>query len=89
MVVTNIKEGGNFDSGLASWLLTDEATRNRLIQNIVDTAVEKNYYGVDIDFENVYGRGPGGLQQLPAGSLGTAACQRVILIHRHRSQNQC
>lgn len=22
MVVTNIKEGGNFDSGLASWLLT-------------------------------------------------------------------
>lgn len=55
MVVTNIKEGGNFDSGLASWLLTDEATRNRLIQNIVDTAVEKNYYGVDIDFENVYG----------------------------------
>ena len=55
MVVTNIKEGGNFDSGLASWLLTDEAIRNRLIQNIVDTAVEKNYYGVDIDFENVYG----------------------------------
>lgn len=55
MVVTNIREGGNFDSGLASWLLTDAPTRNRLLQNIVDTAVEKNYYGVDIDFENVYG----------------------------------
>ena len=55
MVVTNIKEGGNFDSGLASWLLTDETTRDRLIDNIVSLAVEKNYYGVDIDFENVYG----------------------------------
>ena len=55
MVVTNIKEGGNFDSGLASWLLTDTATRDRLIEEIVSTAVEKNYYGVDIDFENVYG----------------------------------
>ncbi len=55
MVVTNIREGGNFDSGLASWLLTDIETRDRLIEDIVSVATEKGYYGVDIDFENVYG----------------------------------
>jgi len=54
MVVTNIEEGGGFSSELVSTLLTDGAARSALITNIEQTLAQKNYYGVNIDFEYIY-----------------------------------
>lgn len=54
MVITNIKEGGSFDSDLAHTLLTDTAIQNTMITNITQTLKDKNYFGLDIDFEYIY-----------------------------------
>ena len=54
MVVTNTIEGSGFDSDLARTILTDNAIRSTLINNIVSTARTKGYSGVDIDFEYIY-----------------------------------
>lgn len=54
MVITNIKEGGSFDSDIAHTILTDNDVQNNLINNIIKTLKEKNYYGLDIDFEYIY-----------------------------------
>jgi len=49
MVVTNLKEGGGFDSALAHTILTNEDIQNTLLDNILNTLKNKNYYGLDID----------------------------------------
>lgn len=54
MVITNIREGGSFDSELAHTILTSVDTQMTLIENIVNVLEEKNYYGLDIDFEYIY-----------------------------------
>jgi spore germination protein len=54
MVITNLKEGGGFDSDLARTILTDEAIQNTLLNNIINTLKIKNYYGLDIDLEYIY-----------------------------------
>jgi spore germination protein len=54
MVITNLKEGGGFDSDLARTILTDEAIQNTLLNNIINTLKTKNYYGLDIDLEYIY-----------------------------------
>ncbi len=54
LVITNIKEGGSFNSDLAHTILTDNQVQERLINNIIRMLEEKNYYGLDIDFEYVY-----------------------------------
>jgi spore germination protein len=54
MVITNIKEGASFDSDLAHTILTDMTVQNNLIRNITQTLRDKNYYGLDIDFEYIY-----------------------------------
>lgn len=54
MVVTNIGEGGGFDSDLAHTILTNEAVQTTFINNIVNILQEKNYYGLDVDFEYIY-----------------------------------
>ncbi|MBU3146398.1 glycosyl hydrolase family 18 protein [Clostridium sp. CF012] len=54
MVITNLKEGGGFDSDLAHIILTDENIQNTLLDNIINTLKNKNYYGLDIDIEYVY-----------------------------------
>jgi spore germination protein len=54
MVVTNLREGGGFDSDLAHTILTNTEVQNNLISNITKTLKEKNYYGLDIDFEYIY-----------------------------------
>ena len=54
MVVTNIVEGKGFSSELARTILSSEDIQNTLLNNIVATLQEKNYYGLDIDFEYVY-----------------------------------
>lgn len=54
MVITNIEEGKGFNSDIAKEILTNETAQNNLINNIVKTLKEKNYYGLDIDFEYIY-----------------------------------
>jgi spore germination protein len=54
MVVTNIREGGGFDSDIAHAILTNETAQTALINNIIRTLREKNYFGLDIDFEYIY-----------------------------------
>lgn len=54
MVVANIIEGEGFDSDIAHLVLTNKQVQDNLIDNILRTLEEKNYYGLDIDFEYVY-----------------------------------
>lgn len=54
MVIANMKTGEGFKSDLASSVLNSEQAQNRLIQNVITTMRNKNYYGLDIDFEYVY-----------------------------------
>ena len=54
MVITNLKEGGGFDSALAHTILTNENIQNTLLGNIINTLKNKNYYGLDIDLEYIY-----------------------------------
>ncbi|MGH4126296.1 MAG: LysM peptidoglycan-binding domain-containing protein [Clostridium sp.] len=54
MVITNLKEGGGFDSDLAHIILTDEIVQNTLLNNIINILKNKNYYGLDIDLEYIY-----------------------------------
>jgi len=53
MVIANLDESG-FNSDLAHTVLNDQAVQDNLINNITTTLRNKNYYGVDVDFENVY-----------------------------------
>ncbi|MDF2566577.1 MAG: glycoside hydrolase [Oscillospiraceae bacterium] len=51
MVITNILEGGSFNSDLAHTILTSESVQDTLLNNVLQTLRTKNYYGLDIDFE--------------------------------------
>jgi spore germination protein len=54
MVITNIAEGASFDSDLAHTLLTDTAVQDALVRNVQRILEDKNYFGLDIDFEYIY-----------------------------------
>lgn len=54
MVVTNIREGAGFSSGLAHDILTDEGTQTALIGNISKTMKAKGYRVLNLDFEYLY-----------------------------------
>jgi len=54
LVITNTREGAGFDSRLAHIILTDEQAQDALIKNTIATLREKNYYGLNIDFEYIY-----------------------------------
>lgn len=54
MVITNIRETGGFSSDIAHALLNDGDVQNNLINNVVSTMQQKNYYGLNIDFEYIY-----------------------------------
>ena len=56
MVITNLKEGGGFDSDLAHTILTDENVQNTLLDNIIKILQTKNYYGLAIDIEYIFPR---------------------------------
>ncbi|KAF5036396.1 Spore germination protein YaaH [anaerobic digester metagenome] len=55
MVITNIREGGSFDSDLAHTILNDEAVQKKIIENVLKI-LPKGYSGLDIDFEYIYSR---------------------------------
>lgn len=54
MVITNIDEDGGFSSDLARTILTDDNVRQQLLDNVETILNEKNYFGLDIDFEYIY-----------------------------------
>lgn len=54
MVITNIEEGAGFSSDLARTILTNDQIQDTLINNVIQILRQKNYYGLDIDFEYVY-----------------------------------
>ncbi|MBQ4558218.1 MAG: LysM peptidoglycan-binding domain-containing protein [Clostridia bacterium] len=53
LTITNI-DGSEFSSELASVILNNEQISNNLITNILDTMIQKGYYGVNVDFEYLY-----------------------------------
>lgn len=53
MVITNIRQGGSFDSELAHTILNDDAVQDKLLENVMKT-LPKGYSGLDIDFEYLY-----------------------------------
>lgn len=53
MVITNLSQGG-FNSDLAKTILTNEQVQDELLNNVLKVLREKNYYGLDIDFEYIY-----------------------------------
>jgi len=54
MVITNISETGGFDSDLASAILSNEEVQDTLLDNVIRIMQQKNYFGLDIDFEYIY-----------------------------------
>ncbi|HYE82966.1 MAG TPA: LysM peptidoglycan-binding domain-containing protein [Clostridia bacterium] len=54
MVITNIREGGGFDSDLVKTILTSESIQDTLIANVINNMRAKNYSGLDVDFEYIY-----------------------------------
>lgn len=56
MVITNIKEGGGFGSELANTILTNETLQDTLLDNVIGIMQEKNYFGLDVDFEYIFPR---------------------------------
>lgn len=53
MVITNIRQGGSFDSELVHTILNDDAVQNNILENVMKT-LPKGYSGLDIDFEYIY-----------------------------------
>jgi spore germination protein len=51
MVITNIVTGSGFSSSVAHSILTSDAAQETLLSNVLRTMREKNYYGLNIDFE--------------------------------------
>ncbi len=54
LTVTNLAETGGFSSGIAHSVLTDETAQNRLFDEIIGLIREKDYYGLNINFEYIY-----------------------------------
>lgn len=54
LVITNIEEGGSFNSNLARTILTNQQVQDNLINNVIEMLKSKNYYGLDIDFEYIF-----------------------------------
>ncbi len=54
MVITNTEEGGGFRSEITQSVLNNPTTRQTLINNVINKALQKGYLGVDVDFEYLY-----------------------------------
>ncbi|SMC59898.1 LysM peptidoglycan-binding domain-containing protein [Papillibacter cinnamivorans] len=53
MVITNLEEEGGFSGELAHTILTNDAVQETLINNVIDELKDKNYAGLNIDFEYI------------------------------------
>ena len=54
LVITNIVSDLGFNSDLAHEILIKKENRTTLLNSILKIMKEKNYYGLNIDFEYVY-----------------------------------
>lgn len=54
MVITNLEAGGGFSSDVARSILRNNDVQDKLLDNVVQNLRNKNYYGLDIDFEYIY-----------------------------------
>ena len=54
LTITNLGETGGFSSDLAHAVLTDEGVQARLLDNVTAQIREKDYYGLNINFEYIY-----------------------------------
>ncbi|WP_310605360.1 glycosyl hydrolase family 18 protein [Anaerosporobacter sp.] len=54
MLISTLTSEGSFSNVLANQILNDIEAQNRLIDNILVNLKEKQYYGLDIDFEYIY-----------------------------------
>ncbi|MBE6007742.1 MAG: LysM peptidoglycan-binding domain-containing protein [Lachnospiraceae bacterium] len=54
MLISTLTAQGVFSNALAHEILNDEAKLNTLIESIVSNISDKNYGGLDVDFEFVY-----------------------------------
>ena len=52
--LSTLTEEGGFSNELAHAILTDQAAQNRLISNLLQIMSDKDYRGLDVDFEYVY-----------------------------------
>ncbi len=55
MVLNALDENGNFSSELGNLMLSDEAFKEKVIYQVIETVKRKNYHGVDLDFEYISG----------------------------------
>lgn len=53
MLISTLTEEGTFSNELAHTILNDQEIQNNLIENVVRTMRERQYSGLDIDFEYV------------------------------------
>jgi spore germination protein len=51
ITITNIEDGEEFSTELATAILQSEAVQNRLITNLLEVMEAKGYVGVNVDFE--------------------------------------
>lgn len=54
MVITNIRQGGRFNSDITKQLFASEQAQNNLIANIETVMKQKGYKFLNIDFEYIY-----------------------------------
>lgn len=54
LVITNIDSTGRFSSELAHDILVNQEVQDHLIEESLGIMKEKNYFGIDIDFEYIY-----------------------------------
>ncbi len=54
MVVTNMRAEGGFSSENANAILSSPEIQDVLLNNIITVLQEKNYYGLNLDFEYIY-----------------------------------
>jgi len=97
--LSSITEDGSFSNERSSMILTDPALQNTLIDQVIATAQEKGYRGIDVDFEFVPPQereayaafirdlrsraAPLGLPVLVALAPKTSAQQRGLLYEAH------
>lgn len=54
LTLTPLDAGGNFSNVLIHNMLLNEAATNNLINNLLTTVVEREFAGVDVDFEYIF-----------------------------------
>jgi len=54
--LSTLTESGQFDTGRAELVLTDETLQEQLIAQVIQTALRRGYAGVDVDFEFLPGQ---------------------------------